>query len=253
MSEHGPRYGFAPPVLEEHRVRIPGWGGRLRLAHLTDLHFGAVTPLSLQLMAVAQVNAARPQLTVLTGDFVCRGRSFLDTVTQVLSRIEGPKIAVLGNHDHWTDAEGVRAALERADIAVLSNTWTRFGLGEDALPIVGLDDYGTDQHDEQQATRGLGSTPALALSHNPESAPLLWGRGGPRVVLSGHTHGGQFHVPRWTPSLWERLLSVRYLSGFYTQEGYQVYVNPGVGSSVVPWRYGRPAMRTVSVLELEGG
>ena len=30
-------------------------------------------------------------------------------------------------------------------------------------------------------------------------------------------------------------------------------MNPGVGSSVVPWRYGKPAMREVAILTLEGG
>ena len=253
MDTPGALYGFAPPTLTGHTVKIPGWTGRLRVAHITDLHFGVVTPMAIQREAVAQVNAAKPQLTVLTGDFICRGRSFLDRMTETLSAIDGPKLAVLGNHDHWSDGPGVRAALERAEVEVLENAWTMFGVGEDALPIVGLDDYGTDHHDVDLATKGLGATPALALSHNPESAPLLWGRGGPKVVLSGHTHGGQLHVQGWTEAIWRKLVNVKYLSGFYTEEGFQVYVNPGVGASVVPWRYGRPAMRTVSVLNLEGG
>jgi hypothetical protein len=103
-----------------------------------------------------------------------------------------------------------------------------------------------------RATKDLNGTPALTLSHNPEAAPWLWACGA-RLVLSGHTHGGQFHVEKWTPSLWRSLLRARYVSGFYTEEGHQVYVNPGVGSSVVPWRYGRPAQRTVSILEVVGG
>ena len=252
MHAIGPRYGFQPPHAVHAALRIPGWGGRLRLAHLTDLHFGKVTPMALQRAAVALANAAKPDLTLLTGDFVARGVGHLDQLTATLSQIEGPRYAVLGNHDHWADGPKIKAALERAGIEVLTNAWTLFGAGEDALALVGMDDYGTANHDPWRSTANLRGRPALAMSHNPEGAPLLWGRGA-GLVLSGHTHGGQMHVADVTPKLWSALLKVRYLDGWYEALGHQVYVNPGVGSSVVPWRYGRPAMREVAILELEGG
>ena len=241
---HGPRYGFAGPELTRVELPMPGLDAPLRVAHLTDVHFGAVTPISLQRQAVAQVNAEKPDLVLLTGDFICRGRSYLDRISEVLGQLEGRKLAVLGNHDWWTDGPEVRRQLELGGVEVLTNTWTRVG----ELALVGLDDWGTDHHDVHAAMRGV-SGPVLAMSHNPEAAPELWASGA-GLVLSGHTHGGQFHVEKWTPELWRSLLKVRYLSGIYEHEGRRVYVNPGVGSSVVPWRYGRPAMRTVSILEL---
>ena len=252
MSAHGPRYGFRPPHVVHASLGVPGWSGRLRVAHLTDLHFGNVTPIALQRAAVALANAARPDLTLLTGDFVARGLKHLDRLTAVLGTIEGPRYAVLGNHDHWAGAADVREALRRADIEVLDNAWTRFGSEEDALALVGLDDYGTDHHDHHKATAGLRGQPALALSHNPESAPLLWGRGC-GLVLSGHTHGGQLHIKNLTRDVYRSMLNVRYLNGWYRELDHQVYVNPGVGSSVVPFRYGRPSMREVAVLDLVGG
>ena len=143
-------------------------------------------------------------------------------------------------------------ALRAAQVEILDNAWTMDGSGEDALPIVGIDDQTTGHDDERRATRGLLGHSALALSHNPEAAPALWARG-PGLVLSGHTHGGQFYIHRWTRSLYESLLAVRFLNGWYAPDEGQVYVNPGVGSSVVPWRYGRPAQRCVAILDLEGG
>lgn len=252
MSAHGPRYGFKPPHAVHATLGIPGWGGRLKVAHLTDLHFGSVTPVALQRAAVALANAARPDVTLLTGDFVARGLSHLDRLTSVLSGIEGPRYAVLGNHDHWSGAGEVRRALVAAGIEILDNTWTLFGSGEDALALVGMDDYGTDNHDYHKATSGLRGRPALAMSHNPEGAPLLWGRGA-SLVLSGHTHGGQVHVKELTRKLYTGMLKIRYLDGWYRELDHQVYVNPGVGSSVVPFRYGRPSMREVAILELLGG
>ncbi len=244
--------GFLHPEAFHAVIRVPGWSGRRRLVHLTDLHFGLVTPLALQRAAIALTNAAEPDLVVLTGDFVCRSLAHLERLTDTLSKLEAHAIAVLGNHDYWLDGEAVRTALGRAGIEVLSNQWTRLWRGEEALALVGLDDALTAQHDVQAATRHLDHTPAVALSHIPDAAPLLWERRVP-VVLSGHTHGGQFHVPRWTRAFWQTVLKVRYVDGCSHEGDRLVYVNPGVGSSVVPWRYGRPARRTVAILDLESG
>jgi len=252
VPQHGPRYGFKPPHAVEATFRLPGWSGRTRIAHLTDLHFGNVTPVALQKAAVAMANASNPDLTLLTGDFVARGRRHVEVMSEVLSGIEGRKLAVLGNHDHWSGAELVRRGLEAAGVEVISNAWTTIGSGEDKLALVCMDDFTTDRHDHHTSTANLHDTPALGLSHNPEGAPLLWGRGVP-LVLSGHTHGGQFWFRNVTSALYERVLGQRYLDGWYRDADMQVYVNPGVGSSVVPWRYGKPAMREVAVLNLEGG
>lgn len=251
-SSHGRRYGFTPPHAVHATLNIPGWGGRLRVAHLTDLHFGSVTPLALQRAAVALTNAEKPDLTLLTGDYVARGLGYLDQLTETLSGIEGPKYAVMGNHDHWSGARPVRDALRHAGVEILDNAWTRVGSGEDAIALVGMDDFGTDHHDHHRATAQLRGQPALGLSHNPEGAPLLWGRG-VSLVLSGHTHGGQLHVEHLTRRLYNSVLKIRYLDGWYSELDHQVYVNPGVGSSILPFRYGRPAMREVAILDLAGG
>lgn len=252
LASHGPHYGFKPPHLVHARLNIPGWSGRLRVAHLTDLHFGNVTPLSLQRAAVALANSEKPDFTLLTGDYVARGLGHLERMVETLARIEGPRYAVMGNHDHWSGIKPVRDALRHAGVELLENTWTRIGAGEDAIALVGMDDYGTGHHDHLRATSGLRGMPALALSHNPEGAPLLWGRG-VALVLSGHTHGGQLHVEKVTRRLYNSLFKMRYLDGWYQELDHQVYVNPGVGSSVVPFRYGRPAMREVAILDLQGG
>ncbi len=252
MSAPPREFGFLHPQAFQATLSVPGWSGQRRIAHLTDLHFGLVTPLGLQQAAVALTNAAGPDLVVLTGDFVCRSLAHLVRLTEVLAGLEAPAVAVLGNHDYWLDGVAVYQALEAAGVAVLSNQWTRLWSGEEALALVGLDDAITGQHDPRGATRGLHGTPTLALSHAPDAAPHLWARGAP-VVLSGHTHGGQLHVPRWTRAFWQGVLKVRYVDGCSLEDGGLVYVNPGVGSSVVPWRAGRPSRRTVAILDLVGG
>jgi uncharacterized protein len=252
MSAPPRDFGFLHPQAFRASVRIPDWSGQRRVVHLTDLHFGLVTPLGLQQAAVALANAAQPDLILLTGDFVCRSLAHLAHLTDVLAQLEAPAFAVLGNHDYWLDGDAVHQALEHAGVTVLSNQWTRLWSGEESLALVGMDDAITGHADPRSATLGVGNTPTLALSHAPDAAPTLWARGAP-VVLSGHTHGGQLHVPRWTRAFWQGVLKVRYVDGCFLEDGGLVYVNPGVGSSVMPWRYGRPAQRTVAILDLIGG
>lgn len=236
-------FGFRHPVVDHVHLPVEGLTRALRVAHLTDLHFGNVTPQALQDRAVGEANAAQPNFTVLTGDFVCRGARHLRVLTETLAALDGPKYAVLGNHDHWCGAARVREALTRAGIEVLDNAWTQIG----ELALCGMDDSTTSHHDAEQATRGVRG-PRLGLSHNPDGAPELWEQG-VGVVLSGHTHGGQLHWKAVTPGVYAAL-GTRYLSGTYAESAGTVYVNPGVGSSVLPWRMGKPAQRTVALLDL---
>src|SRR2546421_11655766 len=85
----------------------------LRIAHLTDLHVGRVTPYEIQREAVAIANAQQPDLVVITGDFVCHSQLYLDQLTAILRTFTAPVLTVLGNHDYWAGAGEVRHALLR--------------------------------------------------------------------------------------------------------------------------------------------
>ncbi|MFZ5480138.1 MAG: metallophosphoesterase [Myxococcota bacterium] len=234
MRFHSPRSVHVP-------LEVPGWRTPLRLAHLTDLHAGIVTPARLLHDAVDLANDSDPDLVVLTGDYVARSLNHLDTLVGALERLRTQAIAVLGNHDHWCGAPAVREALEQAGVKVLENA--HWDLGDVAL--VGLDDGVTGHADVDRATHGMGDKPAVALSHDPACAPALWDRGA-AVVMSGHTHAGQ----GVSPAIWSAL-GVKFLHGLYGEPGAQLYVSAGVGSAVVPWRAGK-GRREVAVLEVAG-
>src|SRR2546421_12585247 len=112
----------------------------LRIAHLTDLHVGRVTPYEVQREAVALTNAQNPDLVVITGDFVCHSQLYLDQLTEIAGSYRAPVIAVLGNHDYWAGADEVRLALQRAHVEVLRNRHTTITLRHQKLQVVGLDD-----------------------------------------------------------------------------------------------------------------
>ena len=239
------RYGFRAPRVTHLTLPLAGLERPRRVVHLTDLHLAYTTPVQLLRDAVSLTNAQQPDLVVLTGDYVGYAANRLAELERVLAAIAAPTVAVLGNHDHWTDAPAIVAALERAGVEVLLNGWTTVA----SLTIVGLDDGVTRRADAAQATRGRPDGPALGLSHDPEAAPHLWNRGVP-IVLSGHTHAGQVHFGALTARAHRAVLGRRYVDGLYVTPKGVVYVNAGVGASGLPFRIGEGAHREVAVIDL---
>jgi predicted MPP superfamily phosphohydrolase len=254
-------------TLEKFRIRLRKFAGSalysdtlrkpIRVAHLTDMHVGLVTPMKVQAAAVDIVHREKPDIVVITGDFVCHSHAFLADLTDIMRRFEIPIFGVLGNHDYWAGAPGVRKALKRGNLELLSNQNTVIDVRGQKLQIVGLDDAYTGHSDRQKALKGLSPTlPTLGLSHIAEEADGLWANGVP-FVLSGHTHGGQLTVARINEWALGRLAGHRYVHGLYgrraarqREEHGAVYVGAGLGAAVVPLRVGERGHREISIFEL---
>ncbi len=227
----------------------------LRIAHLTDLHVGRVTPHAVQLEAVSLTNAENPDLVVITGDFVCHSQLYLDQLTEIVRRFNAPVIGVLGNHDYWAGAEEVRIALERGGAVVLRNRHTTITLRNQALQVVGVDDAYTGHARRDEAVKGLRhDIPTLGLSHIAEEADGLWRHDVP-LVLAGHTHGGQITVARLHEIVAGKIGGHKYIHGLYgCRKGESaagtVYVGAGIGAAVIPIRLGERGKRELAVFEL---
>lgn len=227
----------------------------LRIAHLTDLHVGRVTPMFVQQSAVRLTNEQHPDLVVITGDFVCHSQRYLDELESVMKAFEAPVIGVLGNHDHWSGADEVRRALARGGVEVLDNANTVVTLRGQALQLVGLDDAYTGHADRARALKGLRTDlPTLGLSHIAEEADRLWPAGVP-FVLSGHTHAGQVTLAKLHELSIGRLAGHKYVHGLYGDRRAPcpkgtVYVGAGIGAAVIPLRLGDRGKRELTVFEL---
>jgi predicted MPP superfamily phosphohydrolase len=236
----------------------------LRIAHLTDLHVGRITPFSVQQAAVAIANAEKPDLVVMTGDFVCHSQLYLDQLIEVVRGFSAPVLAVLGNHDHWSGADEVERALRAGGVEVLRNRHTTLTLRHQRLQVVGLDDAYTGHARRAEAVKGLRrDLPVLGLSHIAEEADGLWREGVP-LVLAGHTHGGQVTVAKLHELALGKIGGHRYVHGLYGSRASQapaarkgapsaggaVYVGAGIGAAVMPLRIGERGQREVTVFEL---
>ncbi len=240
----------ASPVVSAIDVPIRGLDPRhdgVRIAHLSDIHVGRWTPRAHVRAAVELAAAVKPDLTVLTGDYVCWSRTEIPLVEDWLGGLGGRKVAaVLGNHDFFTSGRRVAAALARHGYDVLRNRNTSVEVNGAPLTLVGIDDPITRHDDAGAAFDGAAPGTRVVLTHYPVDPRRLVARGA-HLVLSGHTHGGQNHIPGVTHRLLRRV-GIRYPRGLYDVDGGKVYVTTGVGFVGVRLRIG--AASEVAVLTL---
>jgi predicted MPP superfamily phosphohydrolase len=240
-----------PPRVNELEVRIKGLDRRhegVRIAQLSDIHVGNMTPASHVRAAVDAANAARPDLILLTGDYVCWRRHEAEMLEAQLAGLRAKRVlAVLGNHDYFTWGSGVASALRKNGYEVLRNTTTFADVNGAPMALVGVDDPVTRHDDLDASFKGARGT-KIVLCHAPDHAPHLAERGAD-LVLSGHTHGGQIYFPGITDRLMKKI-GLNYRRGFFQVGDTTLYVTPGVGFSGVTRRLGEGTTAEVALLTL---
>jgi predicted MPP superfamily phosphohydrolase len=232
------------------RHHLPWKGdGRMRVAHLTDIHVGPTTPPRMLAHVADVVGSLECDVVVLTGDYVNASLVYAERITELVEKLPKPCLATLGNHDHWTSAGRVTTALERGGAQVLRNESTVVRSAAGSLVVVGVDD-GRSGHAD--VARAFANVPdprcALVLSHFPNTAERIAATGAP-LVLAGHTHAGHVHVPRVTKLL-AKLAGNPYLHGFYRIDATDLYVSAGIGHSLHGLRAGRTCPE-IAVFDLD--
>jgi len=236
--------------LERVEIRIKRLPPKLdgfKIIQLSDTHHSPFTGLEHIERAIKIANRLRPDMFLLTGDYVSHDREYIAPVAAALGRLKSRygTYACLGNHDHWTDADLVTELFRGEGIKVLINEGFRFETRRGSFWIAGVDDYMVGKTDVPASLRGsFPDEMKLLLAHNPiifrEAA-----RYGVDLTLSGHTHGGQIKLRDDE----KRILPQRKLkAGLHTRRNSQVYITRGIGTVVVPMRYQCPP--EISLLEL---
>lgn len=228
-------------VIEEATVTPAGWDAPpLRVALLSDLHVGSPWNDLDRLQAIVErTNALSPDLVLLLGDYAINdipgGHPLPEAAwTAVLGGLEAKRgvYAVLGNHDWWNDEDTIRAAFEANGIPVLENRAVSLGKG---VWLAGIGDSFTGHDRVKKALTGVpAGASVLAMTHGPDvfDDPALRAD----LLVAGHTHGGQVVFPFvGAPAVPEG-----YLRGPYTRGERHLWVTSGIGTSVLPVRFGVP-------------
>jgi predicted MPP superfamily phosphohydrolase len=188
---------------------------------------------------------------VFTGDIIDRAENLalLESFLAALGPM--PRIAVLGNWEHWStvDLQRLRKIYEATpNSSLLVNQRATLALNGREFEFIGLDDFTAGKPDTRLLRSQTSSVVRVVLQHSPGlyEEPELPTASQKQICLSGHTHGGQvtlFGRPFWTPRG-----SGRFVAGWYETPSCRLYVSRGVGMSILPIRFG--ARPEVAVFEL---
>ncbi len=262
VSAAGAYAGAIEPLgltVTRYALTPPGWpaGRKLTITVIADLHAGGPDMTLPHIRSVIDTaQALRSDLVVLLGDFKAwyswfESKPVADPVWAAeLARLEAPlgTWAILGNHDWWHDLAGVRAALAGAHIPVLENDAVLLGAAGRRFWLAGLGDqiayrlgYGQFRGvDDLPGTlaRIQSDDPVLLLVHEPDIFPQIPDR--VALTLAGHTHGGQIRLPLVWPHFVPSKYGARFAYGHVIERRRHMIVSGGLGTSIVPARFGVP-------------
>ncbi len=259
-------------VTTRYRLKPRNWpeGAKLRIACISDLH-ASEPQMGLKRCAdvVAMTNALQPDIILLLGDYGIGQKVYarpVDTMelAKVLADLKAPlgNYAILGNHDYWGGsltswpytpakihdyAQRQRDMLSAAGISLLENDVRKLALADKhfwligtgshiALPL-GRSRFTSYAKLDEQLAKLTDDAPALLMAHEPDLFPDVPDRIG--LTMSGHTHGGQVRLFGYSP-ITPSDYGNRYAYGHIVENDRNLIVSGGLGTSVMPIRFGVP-------------
>ena len=228
-------------------TRVPGvpvFMRGTRALFVTDLHATKRT-------TDADIAALKAKLAGVRADILLYGGDFADEAEHAIRLLRGLSgltaplgvYAVVGNNDReaFENIDELRRLLREAGIRLLVNEAVTLSVNGGKLVVAGLDEYKYGNPDATGLYPGEVSadTYRLLLSHYPVAVKPM-----PDLMLSGHTHGGQFNAFGTTPYTigFERILkrrrAARFVEGLHRHGDGWMLVGKGIGASRIPLRVG---------------
>lgn len=213
-----------------------GWNfHNYRLLNLTDIHLGQwINPEYLDDL-IDYVNTLNFDLATLTGDYfsyVIDG--YEHSLIKSLNKLKAKdgKFGVLGNHDHWMSSDKIRNIFKNSGIVDLSNDVKTIKKGEDYLNICGVDSCTVCADDlDKVIAKMQKNTPSILLAHEPDFAKESSQTNLFDLQISGHSHGGQFIIPKFETTPFRGPNSTKYPVGLYKVGNMIQYTSKGLGTN----------------------
>ena len=249
-------------VVRKETIELDRWPSELsglKIAVLSDLHVGSAFIDDAKVRTIVErTNQLQPDLIVILGDYITgNGRTSHRVEPEVfaplLKDFHAPLgvYSVLGNHDWWYNGRKVRRALEANGIKVLENEVGSVDVRGTRLWLVGLADLWTQPQAINETLASVpDGAPVIALTHNPDIFPQVPSR--VNLLLAGHTHGGQVRFPLIGSVVQSSKYGERYESGHVVENGHDLFVTTGIGTSIVPVRFGVPPEIVLLVVKSRG-
>ena len=217
---------------------------KIKIIQISDLHFDQLR--YFQKSIAKKINTLKPDLIFITGDSVDKTEK-IDSLNEFLQLIVHSiqKYAITGNWEYWgkVNLTKLKNIYSKNNCELLINENRTITVKNREISIIGIDDLVGGNADFGKAVENLRQTETnIVLSHCPEHRDIIAKQKGALnidLVLSGHTHGGQITFLGIVP--FKPQGSGKYLKGWYKESEPKMYISKGIGTSILPIRFGARA------------
>jgi predicted MPP superfamily phosphohydrolase len=210
-----------------------------RIVFISDIHHGPFLSIERVTDLVERINRLQPDIIIMGGDYVHREPKYIKPVFEELKRLNSKNgiYAVLGNHDHWENADLTRQLMIENGINICDNMSYWVKLEGDRIKIGGVGDLWEDRQVLDSTIKDLKKSDfSILISHNPEYLEKVES-GLIDLSLSGHTHGGQMtFFGLWAPILPSEY-GQKYRYGLKSKNEMKSYITSGIGTITPPLRF----------------
>jgi len=191
---------------------------------------------------VLEIKSTQPDLVVFVGDYTSDPIAIDDmsshrkNIINIIKLIDPlPRAVVLGNYESWSDAEEWISVFNRLGVEIMENQTSLIQTVKGNVCIRGLGDKYTNRYNFVEYPQECKNVPKFTITHDPAGAFDARIKG---LVIAGHTHCGQISLPfigpLWVPS--DAPSDAH--CGLYEDDQRTVFVTSGVGTTILPIRFG---------------
>lgn len=216
----------------------------LKILHLSDLHINKKTSIEKILELVNFCNNLEFDFCIITGDIIDTKVKFIKKQLEILNLLKKEVFYISGNHDLFYGLEDLKKEL--TNFIFMDNETLKINYKNEIIHLAGLPDrfskFFKIKREEKLVEDFLKNSPSIFISHQPKDYKIALNSNS-NLFLCGHTHGGQIYPFHYLVKLVQP-----FLAGLFYKNKTAIYVNKGLGTWGVDFRF--KANAEITILKL---